>query len=420
MSLRIRRSGVVLVAALVLLTLTGGPSAGAPSPKARPVKVMTRNLYLGADLSPAISATSVPQALAAGAQIFSTVQRTSFPERAGALAREIADADPVLLGLQEVATWHSGPLGDPAPATTVEYDFLQILLQELAAAGAPYEVVVVQPEADIEGPAGAPFLKDLRLVQHDAILVRAGTGDAVRLSDARSASFTSTLVLPTGTGRSIPVKRGWTSVEAVVNKRPFRFVNTHLEAFHPLIRLQQAQELIAPTGPIGSAPDDVVLAGDLNSGPELPVPANRLAYGALTGAGMVDTWLALHPGDPGFTSGFDELLLDPQGTLEHRVDHVMVRGSVGIIRSKIYGTDPDDRTPSGMWPSDHAGLLATVTPWPGRRRAQSSSAAFKARPTVGGTVHRSSGRWCSAAQATVRGWLPAAVNRSAPTWGWRR
>lgn len=323
---------------------------------------MTRNLYLGADLTPAITATSIPQVLAAGAQIFSTVQRTSFPERAVALAREIADADPMLLGLQEVATWYSGPLNDPAPATTVEYDFLQVLLAELAAAGAPYDVVVVQPEADIEGPAGAPFFKDFRLVQHDAILVKAGTGAAVNLRDPRSANFTSTLVLTTGLGQQIPVKRGWTSVDATVNKRSFRFVNTHLEAFHPLIRLQQAHELLAPTGPLGSAPGDVVLVGDLNSGPELPVPANRLAYQALVAAGLVDTWLALHPGDPGFTSGYDELLLDPPGTLEHRVDHVMVKGSVGVIRSKLYGTDPDNRTPSGMWPSDHAGVLATVTP----------------------------------------------------------
>ena len=362
MASRIRRAGVVLIAAVALLALSGSPSAGAPSPKSRPVKVMTRNLYLGADLTPAIAAASIHQMLAAGAQIFSTVQRTSFPERAVALAREIADADPTLLGLQEVATWYSGPFNDPAPATTVEYDFLQILLAELAAAGAAYDVVVVQPEADIEGPAGAPFFKDFRLVQNDAILVKAGLGDAVSLRDPRSANFTSTLVLTTGTGQTIPVKRGWTSVEATVNKRSFRFVNTHLEAFHPLIRLQQAQELIAPTGPIGSAPGDVVLVGDLNSGPELPVPANRLAYQALVAAGLVDTWLALHPGDPGFTSGYDELLLDPPGTLEHRVDHVMVKGSVGIIRSRIYGTDPDNRTPSGMWPSDHAGVLATVTP----------------------------------------------------------
>jgi hypothetical protein len=347
--------------AVVLFSGTLAPHADAANP--RPVKVMTRNLYLGADLSPAIAATTIPQVLAAGAQIFSTVRRTSFPERAVALAREIADADPVLLGLQEVAMWYSGPFNNPAPATTVEYDFLQILQHELQAVGAPYDVVRVQDEADIEGPAGAPYFKDFRLVQRDVILVKAGLGREVRLHDAQSANFTSTLVLTTGTGQQIPVKRGWVSVEATVNKRSFRFVNTHLEAFHPLIRLQQAQELVAPTGPIGSAPAKVVLVGDLNTGPELPVPANRLAYFALVAAGMTDTWLALHPGDPGYTSGFGELLDEPIETaLEHRVDHVMTRGDVGIVRSRRYGIDPDNRTASGMWPSDHAGVMATLTP----------------------------------------------------------
>jgi endonuclease/exonuclease/phosphatase family metal-dependent hydrolase len=358
--LRSRWTSVVWFAAVLLLAGTAVPKAEAATP--RPVKVMTRNLYLGADLSPAIEAASIPEVLAAGAQIFSTVQRTSFPERAVALASEIADADPVLLGLQEVAVWYSGPFNDGQPATNVEYDFLQILLQELAAAGAPYDVVRAQDEADIEGPAGAPFFKDFRLVQRDVILVKAGLGGDVQLTNPQSANFASTLVIPTGTGQQITVKRGWTSVDATVNKRSFRFVNTHLEAFHPLIRLQQAQELVAPSGPVGSAPGDVVLVGDINSGPELPVPANRLAYGALVAAGMVDTWLATHPGDPGFTSGYDELLLDPPGTLEHRVDHVMVRGSVEILRSRLYGIDPDNRTPSGMWPSDHAGVLATVAP----------------------------------------------------------
>lgn len=364
------------VAAVVVLGLLGllaamlvpgaratDPRPAAPAPgEARPVKVMTRNLYLGADLRPAIAATTPEQARAAVASIFSVVRRTNFPERAVALARELADADPVLVGLQEVAAWYRGPLGDPAPATTVEYDFLDILLRELAAAGAPYSVVRVQDEADIEGPAGAPFLHDVRLVQRDAVLVKAGLGADVGLEGVRSGHFVTTLVVPTGSGQVVAVKRGWISVDATVNRRAFRFVNTHLEAFHPLIRLGQAGELVAPTGPIGSAPGDVVLAGDLNTGPELPDHTNRLAFHALVAAGLTDTWRALHPTDPGYTSGFGELLDEPPGALEHRVDHVMTRGSVGLVDSRRYGVDPDNRTAGGLWPSDHAGVAATVLP----------------------------------------------------------
>ncbi len=356
----------LLVSALAL----GIAAAGLLAPPAaqakgrRPITVMTRNLYLGANLDPAIGATTVPQLLAATAHIFSVVHQTNFPERAQALAREIADADPVLLGVQEAAVWYSGPFNDPAPATTVVYDFIAILRQELAAIGNPYDVVKLQAEADIEAPAGAPYGKDIRLLQQDAVLVKADTKDDVTLTNAQSANFTARLVVTTGTGLQFVVNRGWVSVDAVVNKHSFRFVNTHLEAFHPLIRLQQAQELIAPAGPVGSAPATVILVGDLNSGPELPVPANRLAFQALVAFGLVDTWAVAHPGDPGFTAGFNELLTDPsaEGALEHRVDHVMTSGDVDVMRVRLYGTDADGRTPSGLWPSDHAGLAATLRP----------------------------------------------------------
>jgi hypothetical protein len=358
------RTAALICIVAIAVAGPGASTAGAADP--RPVKVMTRNLYLGADLQPAIAATDIPGFLAANAHIFSVVQQTNFPERAVALAREIADADPTLIGLQEVALWYSGGFNDPAPATTLEYDFLETLQQELATVGAPYDVVRVQAEADIEAPAGAPYFKDFRLVQRDVILVKAGLGDEVSLSNAQSDNFDNILTITTGTGGQIPVERGWTSVDVTVNKRTFRLVNTHLEAFHPLVRLAQAQELIAPGGPIGSAQDNVVLAGDINSGPELPVAVNRLAFSALAAFGLTDTWRHLYPSpltDPGFTSGFGELLDDPLETaLEHRVDHVMTLGDVGIVRSKIYGTDPDNRTVTGMWPSDHAGVMATLTP----------------------------------------------------------
>ncbi len=348
------RRALPLAVALLAAGLFG-PSATAEG--SRPVKVMTRNLYLGADLGPAMRATTTSELVAAGAHVFSVVQRTDFPQRAKALAREVADADPVLLGLQEAAIWYSGPFNDPSPATTVVYDFLAILRDELAAAGAPYDVVRVQPEADVEAPAGAPHHADVRLVQHDAILVKSGSGDEVVLDNARSGNFTARLVVTNGLGQPTEVDRGWVSVDAVVNRRPFRFVNTHLEAFHPLVRLQQALELIAPGGPVGSARGPVVLVGDLNSGPELPSVANRLAFAVLAGYGLADTWAVANPGQPGYTAAFDELLDDSsaEGALEHRIDHIMAsgassrHGSTGPIPTSGPSADCGRRTTPG-WP----------------------------------------------------------------------
>lgn len=135
------------------------------------------------------------------------------------------------------------------------YDFLASLRPELAAVGRPYNVVRAQPEADIEAPAGTPWFRDVRLLQQDAILVRAGHGRDVGLRDAASANFFARLEVTTGTGQHVVVNLGWVSVDGTVNRRAFRIVATHLEAYHPGVRLQQAQELLAPTGPIGSAPD---------------------------------------------------------------------------------------------------------------------------------------------------------------------
>ena len=358
---RMRRRAIALC--LIVASVAGGAFATASQAAApRPAKVMTRNIYLGADLTRSITATTIPQLLAANAQIFANVQQTNFPERAKALAREIADAKPTLVGLQEVALWRSGAFNNPAPATTVEYDFLASLQSELAAIGAPYDLVRKQQEADLESPAGSPYFKDFRLTMHDAILVKAGLGSEVALSNAQSANFNNNLTLTTGTGQTITVLRGWVSVDAVVNKRPFRFVNTHLEAFHPGVRAQQAGELVAGSGPVGSAPGKAVLVGDVNSDPADSSPDN-IAYNVLIGSGMVDTWPVANPGDPGLTCCFSELLDDASASVfSSRIDDVLTKGAVGVVSSRIYGTDPDNRAVGGLWPSDHAGVAATLTP----------------------------------------------------------
>jgi endonuclease/exonuclease/phosphatase family metal-dependent hydrolase len=358
-----RKAHLAIAAACVIGALAASALAAAPAaagggngpPK---VSVLTRNLYLGADLTPAITAPSLPDFLAATSEIWRHVQETNFDERAVALAREIDQADPDLIGLQEAAIWRTGPIGDPAPAVTVVYDFLAQLQAELDARGAHYHVVVSQNEADLEAPVGAPYFIDARLTQRDVILVREGA--KLALSNAQSAHFATNLTIPIpAAGTTFVSLRGWTAVDVETKHgQAFRFINTHLEAFHPLVRLAQAQELLA--GPIGSAPDSVVLAGDLNSGPELPEPANRLAYFALVAGGMVDTWPILHPGDPGFTSSLGDDLNDPPDALEHRIDMVMFKGDVTPAKSYRTGNDPKNRTASGLWPSDHLGYVAVL------------------------------------------------------------
>src|SRR6476661_5254008 len=61
----------------------GSPKAHAPK-----VKVMTRNMYFGADLTRSIAATTIPDLLAANAQIYTNVIRSDIPARARLIARE--------------------------------------------------------------------------------------------------------------------------------------------------------------------------------------------------------------------------------------------------------------------------------------------------------------------------------------------
>ena len=79
---------LVLVAAVALAAPVAAEAAkrakGAPK-----VTVMTRNLFLGADLAPAIEAPDIPSAIDGAGTVWNELQSTKFPERAAPLAREI-------------------------------------------------------------------------------------------------------------------------------------------------------------------------------------------------------------------------------------------------------------------------------------------------------------------------------------------
>src|SRR5919108_5681205 len=107
--------------------------AAAEAKRGPTVTVMTRNLFLGADLSPAIGATSIEEAIDGSGEIWRELRRTKFPKRAKPLAREIKRSKADLVGLQEVALWRKqtpsdggsrpiSPLPGATPATTVEQD----------------------------------------------------------------------------------------------------------------------------------------------------------------------------------------------------------------------------------------------------------------------------------------------------------
>ena len=331
------------------------------------VNVMTRNLYLGADLTPAIVAPNPEALFAAAGQILAEVEHNDFPTRAEGLADEILDAEPDLVGMQEVALWRTGPpntevLSKGPSATTVKYDYLQELLGELNEGGQEYEVVVVQPEFDFEVPAdtGGTAAPDIngRLTMRDVILKRSNAG--VETWNADGANFDTPLPVPI-LGTPLPVKRGWTATDASVRgSRPFHFVNTHLEAFQVNYRLAQAAELIEPPDGPALSPLPVILVGDLNSDDDTtPKPGDSWAYEYLVHHGhfvnrSTDEPLSccLDASELGELDGGDE------SDFDHQVDHVLTSSpdKVLLLGSFVTGLQPVN----GFWNSDHAGVFSAL------------------------------------------------------------
>jgi Endonuclease/Exonuclease/phosphatase family len=349
--------------------------------KGKVVGTMTRNLYLGANLLPAIAAPSLEAFVAANGQILREVTLNNFPTRAKGLANEILDAKPDLVGLQEVALWRTAPpsltpvlTGEPS-ATTVRYDYLRELLAELnqgkgkGGKGKPrYEVVVSQDEFDLEAPADEnnvagdgpnPAIANAeingRLTMRDVILARRGAG--VQTWNAQGANFKALLPAPI-LGATVPIKRGWTATDAKVRgSHAFRFVNTHLEAFEPNVRAAQAAELVAPGGP-ATSDLPVVLVGDLNSDDDTVEGADRLAYEVLLAAGMVE-----RSTDDPLSCCIDSSLLEvgkggSEANFDHQVDHIMTRDPevVTLQSSAVSGLQPVN----SFWNSDHAGLFSAL------------------------------------------------------------
>ena len=375
---------LVAVAALLAAPAKAEPKSGSKSVQ---VEVMTRNLFLGADLGPAINSGSPAAFVEANGGVLREVTETDFPRRAPGLAAEIAGKRPDLVGLQEVALWRTGPpslcaaLGLQSPsASTVRYDFLELLLDQLAARGVHYEPVAVGNEFDFEAPADedgdpqtsgvdpctglATFGGELngRLTMRDVILRREGS--KVTVSNPTTGHFEHLLNLTVGGAVNVTVTRGWTAVDAQVARdngtgtaaNSFRFVNTHLEAFDdetqvPSIRALQAGELFAPGGPADA--DRVILLGDLNSDDDTVGAGDQQAYRALLAGGFSE-----RSTDDPLSCCVNDLFTAPPSQFDHQVDHVMTNAGdqVRLVHSAVTGLTQVN----GIYDSDHAGVFSRL------------------------------------------------------------
>jgi endonuclease/exonuclease/phosphatase family metal-dependent hydrolase len=313
--------------------------------------VMSRNLYVGGDLfEPFLSSDP----LGTAAKVWGEILASDPLGRMAAVADEIGQARPDLVGLQEAYRFVVTPLGSDEPIL-LDLDFVAGLEAALGARTLPYRLVAQQQHTVLTVPFPAQNIQ-ITMIDRDAILA----GEDVAVGSSGGGDFAAEFV--TTLAGVIPVhqKRGWVEVSAKHQGVDFTFVNVHLETkdFGPLQSIQ-ALELAARFA--ATAP--LVAVGDINSDPTDPAhPVSPTAtvptpYTILTGA-LTDAWAALGNGS-GPTCCFDADITPPSRDLFERVDVVLFRGAITPAAARRVGLDPLASI-GGRWPSDHAGVVATL------------------------------------------------------------
>lgn len=333
----------------------------------RDLTVMTQNMYLGSSLNPALEAATPEAFVEAVARIYATVQYTNFPQRAEAIADEVEENEPDLIGLQEVSKWTTGGLNPPAG-----YDFLAILENDLEARGLHYTAASIAHNAKI-GPAplalaaqgcvqpGPTITCSVELQDRDVILVNNET-PGLSWSNPQSGRYATQQVIESPVG-PLSFDRGWASIDARLKGQPFRFVDTHLETEEsPLVQQTQAAEFLAGPGKGGT----IVATGDFNSAAD---GSTTTSYAQVTAPGKFrDSWneQLLGPGlsccqesnTPPLAPG---ALNNPTSTFRTRIDLILSRGAARSDGddAELIGDTPFQATPP-FWPSDHAGVVSEL------------------------------------------------------------
>ncbi len=132
-------------------------------------------------------------------------------------------------------------------------------------------------------------------------------------------------------------------------------MSTHLEAYSPAVADQQMQQLLKSGGPLGAKKRQSILVGDFNSAPgsnanDRGTSRDASAYYSAIEKGFRNNLPRRK------TCCFDEDLHSTAKPLETWIDHVLVRPNIKVLKSGIVGT----KQVGGLYPSDHAGITATL------------------------------------------------------------
>ena len=408
----------------ILSSILGAVLLGAASlSDAGEIDVMTQNQYLGADLAPVLAAamaeypdpdTANEAINAAFVEALKKIAAARPAERARALAAEIAQRNPDVVGLQEAFKFGCTPYPDVPPMPGMGCDdpvvkdaFTDHLQNTEAALKGKYHVAgqVINLKVD-----GIPFVVNgypavLSIADRDAILVRTGLPaqnvnfPCPKPSDKGCNYVTAPepLVLeipgPPPVTITIALERGFLAVDVTIKGQAYRVFNTHLEqrllAPNQLesrfLQVGQAYELLGAALTTWNRWDGlsktVIVLGDMNSDPRdtIPVPPYPeylpppfppmlpviTPYAIFTSNGFTDTWTLRPHDDSGLTCCQTEDLSNRRTESYERIDMIFSLTAPSLVLNmKLLGNTMGDKTRppgnGGLWPSDHNGLAAKL------------------------------------------------------------
>lgn len=365
--------------------------------------VMTQNQYLGADLSPLLSA--VEDAVAFNSAVIGVLKQIAAnktTERIEALARLIAKRHPHLVGLQEV--YKFGCIDNPESEIDACNDpsisgaFVDHLSKMRAALGSDYEDVARVDNLKLP-PDGFP-LPGLPLnidsdesidafvtvldrdvifkrsdVLHENVNLSAVCKRSLKPSSVNGCNYEKALEVPVKFGElpefNFSFDRGYVIVDATVKGKDYRFVNTHLEVKDfplsiPLtIQTEQALELIATLGILPLEGKSLIVVGDINSSPQDQTgfpPYGMLVppYQQFIDSGYIDAW-TLRPGHAdGFTCCQPPHLSNRKSVLNERIDMIFsLEAPAKVRRARVLSnkiSSKKRRHSRRIWSSDHGSV----------------------------------------------------------------
>ena len=386
MKLRGARSGLIITILIAFLTPV---SAQAAEPT---VTVMSRNIYLGADVGVALEL--IPNMPAAAQFMWDQVNKNDFSKRSIALAAEIKKYQPDVIGLQEATIWYCKK--NAWSKKTEVFNFTDQLLKAL---GGDY-VLASKDGTTAFNPGYSinpiPFLTIVndperfqKIFGQDKAACGFQIGDALAIKKSLSDEVikvgnteyeASYSIVPT----LMTIYRGYTWADIKISGIPVRFITTHLESIWDENKIpnaaKQATQLIED---VKETKMPLVIIGDFNSDPRDPRPSNAAnpglqptaseecpageskcsSYRLMQDAGFNDA--GPDASDPTtYTWGMNALLTGPDPDrlkagqamgneygFTDRLDYIFSKNGVEVTTSQITGF-------KFPYATDHAGVFA--------------------------------------------------------------